>query len=288
MTKESLPKSAMERFSLNNRVAVITGGAGKLGVHHAEAIMEAGGSVVLLDINVEKLRLACEKLSMNFQGIPIKGVTCDITDPKQVENARDQVLEKFGRIDILINNAANNPHVGDDAGDQKKQNFSRLEEFPLALWQKDLDVGLTGAFLCSKIFGPIIAKQNKGVILNISSDLSIIAPDQRLYRDSNLSENQQSVKPITYSVVKAGIIGLTRYLSTYWTGKGIRVNALSFGGVYSSDLDPEFVTRLENLIPMGRMASMDEYKSAIIFMASDASSYLTGQNVILDGGRSTW
>jgi NAD(P)-dependent dehydrogenase (short-subunit alcohol dehydrogenase family) len=223
-----------------------------------------------------------------FQETPAVGVVCNITDPAQVESARDQILEKSGRIDILINNAANNPHVGDDAGDQKQWNLSRLEEFPLALWQQDLAVGLTGAFLCSKTFGSVMAKQNKGVILNIASDLSIIAPDQRLYHNPDLPENQQSVKPVTYSVVKAGIIGLTRYLSTYWTGKGVRANALSFGGVYSSDLDPEFVTRLESLIPLGRMASMSEYKSAIVFMASDASSYLTGQNVVLDGGRSTW
>lgn len=278
----------MDRFSLQGRVAVITGGAGKLGVRHAEAIMEAGGSAILLDIDKEKLRLACDQLLEDFRGTPPEGVACNITDPTQVEEACDQILKKRGHVDILINNAANNPHVGDDTNDKKKQNLSRLEEFPLTLWQQDLAVGLTGAFLCSKIFGPVMAKQNKGVILNVSSDLSVIAPDQRLYHNPDLPESQQPVKPVTYSVVKAGIVGLTRYLSTYWNGKGVRVNAVSFGGVYSSDLDPEFVTRLESLIPMGRMASMNEYKSAIVFMTSDASSYLTGQNVVLDGGRSIW
>ena len=286
--KENLPKSAMERFSLKDRVALITGGAGKLGIRHAEAIIEAGGTAILLDTNKEKLSLACDKLSSDFLEIPIERIVCDITQQEEVENARDQILSKSGRIDILINNAANNPHVGDDAGDQKEENLSRLEKFPLILWEKDLAVGLTGAFLCSKIFGPVMAKQNKGVILNVSSDLSVIAPDQRLYHNHDLLESQQPVKPVTYSVVKAGIVGLTRYLSTYWSNNGVRVNAVSFGGVYSSDLDPEFITRLENLIPIGRMASMDEYKSAIVFMTSDASSYLTGQNVILDGGRSVW
>ena len=288
MTYEKLPNSAMDRFSLRDRITVITGGAGKLGIRHAEAIIEAGGTTILLDIDKEKLSWACNQLSKKFGGTPSEGIACDISVQKEVESARDQILEKSDRIDILINNAARNPHVEDDVNKKKKRNFSRLEEFPPDLWQQDLAVGLTGAFLCSKIFGPIMVKQNKGVILNIASDLSIIAPDQRLYHDPDLPENQQPVKPVTYSVVKAGIIGLTRYLSTYWIGKGIRVNALSFGGVYSSDMDPKFVTHLESLIPLGRMASIDEYKSAIVFMTSDGSSYLTGQNVVLDGGRSTW
>lgn len=277
----------MDRFNLTGRVAVITGGAGKLGLRHAEAILEAGGSVALLDINKEKLGETREKLRKKLPHGRVDEVQCDITNPQQVENACKTILANLGSIDILINNAANNPHVGDD-GDKQKKHLSRLEEFPLDIWEQDVSVGLTGAFLCAKFFGRHMAGQNKGVILNIASDLSVIAPDQRLYQNPALQEDQQSVKPVTYSVVKAGLIGLTKYLSTYWAHKGIRVNALSFAGVYSDDLDPAFVSRLEYLIPLGRMASMSEYKSAVVFIVSDASSYVTGQNIVLDGGRSVW
>ena len=141
--------------------------------------------------------------------------------------------------------------------------------------------------LCSKIIGAEIAKNRKGVILNISSDLGIIAPDQRLYKESGLTRDKQPVKPVTYSVIKHGIIGLTKYLATYWADNGVRVNSISFGGV-SNNQDSEFVERLTNLIPLGRMADNEEYKASIIFLVSDASSYMTGANLVIDGGRSCW
>ncbi len=159
--------------------------------------------------------------------------------------------------------------------------------FPLSIWEQDLAVGLTGAFLCSQVFGSEMACQKRGVILNIASDLSIIAPDQRIYRLKDLAEDQQPVKPVTYSVIKTGLIGLTRYLATYWASSGVRINALSPGGVYAGQ-NPEFVHNLTNLIPLGRMAEPDEYKAAIQFLCSDASKFMTGQNIIIDGGRSIW
>jgi len=148
-------------------------------------------------------------------------------------------------------------------------------------------VGLTGAFLCSKIIGSEMARRSKGVILNIASDLAVIAPDQRIYRQPTLPEEQQPVKPVSYSVLKAGLLGLTRYLATYWADKGVRVNAISPGGVYAGQ-DAGFVQRLSNLIPLERMAHADEYNAAIIFLVSDASSYMTGANLIVDGGRTCW
>ena len=192
-------------------------------------------------------------------------------------------MKKFGRIDILINNAANNPNFSK----KRKTQWTRLEKFPLDIWEKDLSVGLTGAFLCSQSFGSEMAKKGRGVILNIGSDLGIIGPDQRLYREKGVSEDKQPVKPVTYSVTKAGLIGLTRYLATYWADKGIRANLIAPGGVYV-DQDPSFVKQLSKLIPLGRMAHQDEYKSAIAFLISDASSYMNGAVLSVDGGRTCW
>ena len=163
---------------------------------------------------------------------------------------------------------------------------SRLENFPLEQWDLQISVGLTGAFLCSQVFGAAMALDGKGgVILNIASDLSVFSPDQRLYKKAGLPDNLQPVKPVTYSVIKAGLVGLTRYLATYWADKGVRSNALSPGGVLTGQGD-EFVQRLSTLIPLGRMAKRDEYRAAVQFLCSDASSYMNGQNIVMDGGRS--
>jgi NAD(P)-dependent dehydrogenase (short-subunit alcohol dehydrogenase family) len=164
---------------------------------------------------------------------------------------------------------------------------SRVEHFDLEDWENQIRVGLTGAFICSKVFGSGMAKSGGGVIVNIASDLSVIAPDQRLYEKVGISSNEQPVKPVTYSVIKSGLIGLTKYLATYWHNSGVRVNALSPGGVFENQ-DVEFVAKLSELIPLGRMANIDEYRSAIQFLCSDASSYMTGQNLVIDGGRSIW
>ena len=206
---------------------------------------------------------------------------CDITKEDQLVEVKNTVLEKYDTIDILINNAAIDPKVKNNA----MVNLSRLENFMVDQWNIEVAVGLTGAMLCSKIFGYEMAKRKSGVIINISSDLGIIAPDQRLYRDETLNEEQQAVKPVTYSVIKHGLIGLTKYLATYWANEGIRSNTLCPAGVYNNQPD-EFVERISNLIPMKRMANKDEYKGAIAFLASDASAYMNGATIIIDGGRS--
>jgi NAD(P)-dependent dehydrogenase (short-subunit alcohol dehydrogenase family) len=269
-------------FDLSGRVAVITGGAGLLGQRHAEAIAAVGGIPVPLDIRFEGPELAPNRLRERF-GARAMAVVADITKPESIRSARDQILDRLGRIDILINNAANNPKMESSA----TVNFSRLENFPLQQWEADLNVGLTGAFLCAQAFGEVMARQRKGVILNIASDLAVIAPDQRLYCKEGLPEDQQPVKPVTYSVVKSALIGLTRYLATYWCEQGVRCNAISPGGVYNGQPD-EFVQRLSKLIPLGRMARVDEYQGAILFLCSDASSYMNGTNLVVDGGRSCW
>ena len=274
--------SVKAAFDLDGRVAVITGGAGLLGQKHGEAILECGGIPILLDLNKEKVQSVATTLVGKY-GPQCVGLGVDITQPDQIESSCQDVLDQFGRIDILINNASNNPKMED----QCEEDFSRLEQLPLDVWNADLAVGLTGAFLCSRTFGAVMARAGKGVILNVSSDLGLIGPDQRLYRKAGVDDEHQLVKPVTYSVVKSGLIGLTRYLATYWADKGVRANAIAPGGVYT-DQDESFVKKFTGLVPMGRMADADEYKAAVVFMVSDASSYMTGSILPIDGGRTCW
>jgi NAD(P)-dependent dehydrogenase (short-subunit alcohol dehydrogenase family) len=266
-------------FNLNGRVAIITGGAGLLGRQHAEAIARAGGIPVLIDIAAAQPALRASQLAEQWQ-TQVVGFEADITKLDQLEALKNQILAQFGRIDILINNAANNPKMESGSTVQ----FSRVENFPCEVWEADLAVGLTGSFLSSRVFGTEMALRGSGVIVNIASDLALIAPDQRLYRKEGLPEDRQPVKPVTYSVVKSGLIGLTRYLATYWAKNGVRVNAISPGGVYTSQPE-DFVQRLSSLIPLGRMAHIGEYQGAILFLCSDASSYMTGSNLVIEGGR---
>lgn len=278
-----LNKSRVEKlFDLSGRVAIVTGGAGLLGYHHAEILAGAGAHVVLLDLPASDPAKWAAQLTANH-GVECLGLIADITHESSLAETCCKIIQKFGSIDILINNAANNPKVEDAKG----QAWSRLENFPLDVWDADIRVGLTGAFLCSRVFGSEMAKRKSGVIVNVASDLAVIAPDQRLYRVDGLPEDQQPVKPVTYSVIKTALLGLTRYLATYWSSSNIRVNAISPGGVFN-DQPEVFLSKIRNLIPMERMANRDEYQGAILFLCSDASSYMTGANLVIDGGRTCW
>jgi len=284
--KETSKLKTQDYFNLSGHTAVITGGAGLLGKKHAEALLDFGANCVLADINEILLKQAVETLSFGVTGENrVVGVVTDITKQESVESLLEQSIKKFGSVDILINNAANNPKYENISGQTDLS--ARFETYPLEMWNKDISVGLTGSFLCSRIIGAYMAQNRRGVILNISSDLGIIAPDQRLYKKDDTSDDMQPTKPVTYSVVKSGLIGLTKYLATYWADKGIRANVLVPGGVYTGQ-DEVFLKRISNLIPMSRMANPDDYKAAIVFLCSEASAYMTGSALVIDGGRTCW
>lgn len=277
--------ATFKKFDLTGKTALITGAAGLLGCEHAAALLESGAAVILTDINESALAVAQAALIGETQTNRVQTAVLDVSSPQAVAALAERLAGAGTRIDILVNNAAIDPKVKAGAGIVET---SRLENFPIEQWNLQIAVGLTGAFLCSQVFGAAMATDGKGgVILNIASDLSIFSPDQRLYRKPGLPEHLQPVKPVTYSVIKAGLIGLTRYLATYWPEQGVRANAISPGGVYNGQGE-EFVTRLSSLIPLGRMAASDEYRAAIQFLCSDASSYMNGQNIVMDGGRSVW
>lgn len=269
-------------YDLTDRVAIITGGGGLLGRRHAEAIAEAGGFPVIVDSNLDRCNQGVRHIE-ELYGKQALGALTDVTIKDQVERLLDHVLKRFGRIDILVNNAANNPKVESPDSAQ----WSRFETFSLERWNADLSVGLTGVFLCSQVIGSHMAKHGGGVIVNIASTMAIAAPDQRIYRRPDLPDDRQMVKPPSYPAIKAGVIGLTLYLATYWAASGVRVNAISPGGVYDGQ-DELFVRNYTNRVPLGRMARPDEYKGAILFLCSDASSYMTGANLVVDGGLTCW
>lgn len=268
-------------YDLTGRTALITGSSGLLGVEHSSALLESGANVILTDINEKILKETYESLLNADNGGRVFYKIMDVTNEKNIQNVARRLESDGLNVDILVNNAAIDPKVQANSVIET----SRLENFSIDDWEFQLKVGLTGAMLCSKVFGSCMANKSGGVILNIASDLSVFAPDQRLYKKHGLSSDQQPVKPVTYSVIKHGLIGLTKYLSTYWPDKGVRCNALSPGGVFNGQSD-EFVESLAQLIPMNRMASKDEYRGAVQFLCSDASAYMNGQNIVMDGGRS--
>lgn len=278
-----MPVAVRDLFQLEGSVAFVTGGGGLLGPMHASALLELGATVALADIDRERAESAAMELSKTH-GNRVFAVPTDVTLPASIAEAAQVTEERAGPIDILINNAAVDPKVG---GGPSNDRLTRLEQFPLETWRRELDVGVTGTFLCCQIIGSRMASRRRGVILNISSDLGLIAPDQRLYQKPGVPPDEQPVKPITYSAVKHAVIGLTRYLATYWAEQGVRVNALAPGGVLAGQSE-EFLDRVQSRIPLGRLANQDEYKGAVAFLCSDASSYMNGAVVVADGGRSVW
>ena len=252
------------------RIAIITGGCGLFGKLQIKALEEINCKVIVIDIDKKKI----SKLKLNKEFKNVEFFECDITNYENILKIKKKIFKKYNQVDVLVNNAAN------DIVPKKKIN-SKLSIYNLDIHNliNDINVGLIGAIYCSKIFGEQMIKKKNGIILNISSDLSVIAPDQRLYSHLGIS------KPVSYSVTKHGLTGLTKYLASFWAKQNVRVNSFSPGGIYNNQ-DKLFVEKIKNLIPMGRMANKTEYKKTIQFLCSDDSSYMTGQNIVSDGGRS--
>jgi NAD(P)-dependent dehydrogenase (short-subunit alcohol dehydrogenase family) len=267
-------------FDLTGKVALVTGAGGLLGPKHAEALLEYGANVVLTDWHEDKVQKVSAELNEKYGEGRTSYYCMDVTDKSMVQS----VADKLDKIDILINNAAKDPKP--KKGDALSP-VSRFEVMSETFWKEGIDAAMNGTFLCSQVFSNKMLENGGGVILNIASDLGIIAPDQRIYRQEGLSEDMQNVKPITYSAAKWAIIGMTKYLAVYFAKRGIRVNCLSPTGV-ENGYPEDFVKKLTNIIPIGRMADRNEYKGAVVFMCSDASSYMTGENVVMDGGKTVW
>ena len=263
----------MELFSLSGKVAIVTGACGLLGKKHCEALAQAGASVVVADLDRELSTILANSLPDNHMGVAL-----DVTNQYSIKEAKELVLEKYGSIDVLVNNAAINDMFENP---QLKEEQSRFENYPLTMWRQALDVNVTGVFLCSQIIGSVLAEQAKGSIINIASTYGVTAPDQTLYKDED--GLQTFYKSAAYPTTKGAVISFTRFLSAYWGNKGVRVNSLSPGGVQNGQ-DEYFINKYSQRTPLGRMAKDSDYQGALIFLASDASSYMTGANLVVDGG----
>lgn len=264
-------------FGLRGRVAVVTGGNGQLGTEYAKTLGAAGAKVVIFDIAV-KLNPGLRRFS---EGFPVKLVSVDVTDRRALQKALREVERTWGTPHILINNAA----LDSPPGAHPAENRS-FETYSPESWRSVLEVNLTGTFLASQVIGSAMARKKRGSIINISSTYGLVSPNQGIYAYRK-KRGAPFVKPVSYSASKSAILNLTRYLATYWAKRGVRVNTLAPGGVFNNQ-DPEFLKNYSALVPMGRMARPDEMNGAILFLASDASSYMTGATLVVDGGWTAW
>jgi NAD(P)-dependent dehydrogenase (short-subunit alcohol dehydrogenase family) len=257
-------------FSLDGRTAVVTGGLGQLGRKFTSALLESGARVAVLD--------KCPPPASTARCLYIEA---DVTDRASLEQAAARIDAAFGAPHVLVNNAAI-----DSPPNAPPSVAGPFEDFPLDVWRATIDVNVTGAFLCSQVFGGRMAAAGRGSIVNVASIYGLIAPDQRIY-EYRRRGGDAFFKPAAYAVSKSALLNLTRYLATYWAPRGVRVNTVTFAGVFNNQ-DPEFLAEYTKRVPLGRMANDDEYNGAIIFLASDASSYMTGANLVLDGGYTAW
>ena len=272
----------LEKFDMTGQVAIVTGGPGLLGKEFCRTLAEVGAAVVVADINEVGAEAAAETLVKD--GYQALGVRTDVTTPESVQALVDKTLITYGRLDVLVNSAALDPKFDPQALAARSTPLGSFEDYPVDAWKQALDVNLTGMFLCCQAAVRPMLVQGKGVLINICSTYGLVGPDQRLYQRDG---KQTSYKPVYYSVTKAGVLGLTRYLATYYAGKNIRANALTPGGVFNGH-DEVFLQAYSARAVMGRMANKDEMNGALLFLASDASSYMTGANLVVDGGWTTW
>lgn len=267
-----------ELFDLTSRTVLVTGGAGLLGTEFCRTLAQAGAQVVIADLDGEKA--ASLKDALSQEGHQAMSITTDVADPGSVRQMVDATLSRFGRLDVLVNSAVLDPKFDPQHGGHTNS----FEDYPLNAWNQAISVNLTGMFLCCQAAVRPMLSQGGGVIVNLSSIYGLTAPDQRLYqREGQLPQ----YKPVYYSVTKTGVLGLTQYLAAYYAGKNIRVNALSPGGVFNEH-DQDFVKAYSAKAILGRMAHKDDMNGALLFLASDASKYMTGANLVVDGGWTAW
>jgi len=267
--------------TLSGKTALITGGGGLLGPRHAIGLSTAGAKVILADINSVGLEISKNKILEFNDKAQIETIILDITDLNAVTQFQKTYTTNNKYIDILINNAALNPTMKEVSANIT----GKIEDYDMDQWNDEINVGITGAFICSRVFGARMAAEGNGVIINISSDLAIRAPDQRVYSPTMSFDDIESYKPLGYSIVKTALVGMTRYLAEYWGHKNVRVNALLPGGVYNNQ-PQQLVENVKKRTLLGRWAKVDEYEDAIVFLASESSAYMTGQSIVMDGGRS--
>ena len=262
--------------NLSGKTAVVTGATGLLGPYHCEALSRAGAKVYVTDTDEN----ACQRVAGLLENaVPYR---LDVTDKQMCQTLSEHILKQDGRLDILVNNAAINDKF---ESPETVLELSKFENYPLEMWQRSLDVNLTGTFLCCQVLGSMMARQGKGSIINIASTYGIVAPNQSLYKAKN--GKQLFYKPPAYAATKAAIIHLTRYLAAYWGHAGVRVNCLSPGGVENGQ-SQDFISNYIRSTPLGRMARPTDYQQAVLFLAGDASSYMTGSNLVIDGGFTIW
>ncbi|MBX3042391.1 MAG: SDR family oxidoreductase [Candidatus Kapabacteria bacterium] len=269
--------SAYKIFSLESKVAIVTGASGLLGRNYSKVLSDAGAKVVLLDLNKDD----CQDIAFELPNESL-AIECDITSKSNLIAAKDEIINRFGKIDILVNNAAINDMVENPINALED---SKFENYPLELFRKVMDVNVTGTFLCCQIFGSIMAKNGSGSIINIASTYGITAPNQNLYIDSE--GRQKFYKSCAYPSSKGAVIMLTKFLASYWGTSGIRVNCLSPGGVENNQSE-DFIKKYSSMTPAGRMSKPDDYSGALIYLASDSSKYVNGHNLVADGGWTTW
>lgn len=270
-----------DRFSVKDKITIVTGGLGQLGTQFSKSLAEAGAKVAIFS----RRAVTPEQLEQKFPGLTgnIRVYVASVTDKAALERATEQLIADWGVPHVLVNNAGidSKPDGGAD------QN-SPFEVYPQRYWDEIIETNLTGVMLCCQVVGAKMAEAGRGSIINIGSIYGIVSPNQALYAYREARDGVPFIKAVSYAASKSGLVNLTRYLGTYWGKKGVRVNLISFGGVKTASFDKEFVDNFLARVPMNRQAELDEYSGVIQFLASDASSYMTGSNVVVDGGFTAW